>query len=96
IGVEPAENNRIPGIKRQNGDTLVNNAIIDRVMDITSKEAIQGVIKVARSSGIIIGISSGATVAAYEKLSDDKTTVLIFPDDGFKYLDELYQSMSEE
>ncbi|MCH1770015.1 MULTISPECIES: cysteine synthase family protein [Metallosphaera] len=89
IGVQPAENDRIPGIKRQNGDTLVSSAKVDRVIDVTSKEAIEGVIKVARSSGILIGLSSGATVAAYNRFNDEKTTILIFPDDGFKYLDEL-------
>ncbi|QKQ99296.1 cysteine synthase family protein [Metallosphaera tengchongensis] len=89
IGVQPAENDRIPGIKRQTGDTLSSGAKIDRIMDITSKEAVSGVLSVARSSGILIGISSGATVAAYEKISDQKTSILIFPDDGFKYLDEI-------
>ncbi|WP_373279917.1 cysteine synthase family protein [Metallosphaera hakonensis] len=89
VGVQPAENERIPGIKRQNGDTLSASAKIDRVIDITTKEAIDGVIKVARTTGILIGLSSGATVTAFDRFSDKKVTVLVFPDDGFKYLEEL-------
>ncbi|EZQ06895.1 pyridoxal-phosphate dependent enzyme [Candidatus Acidianus copahuensis] len=86
VGVQPAEGERIPGIKRQDGKGLISHAEIDIMIDITTREAMDGVIAIARTSGIIIGISSGATVAAYKKFLDDKTTVLVFPDDGFKYI----------
>ncbi|EHP68295.1 cysteine synthase [Metallosphaera yellowstonensis MK1] len=89
VGVQPADGERIPGIKRQNGDTLALEAKIDRVIEVTSREAMDGVLKVARSTGILVGLSSGATVNAYLKLADSKTTVLIFPDDGYKYIDEM-------
>jgi len=89
IGVQPAEGERIPGIKRQDENSFVGLVKIDRMIDITRKEAVEGIVDVARSSGILIGISAGATVAAYKKLADDKTTVLVFPDDAFKYFMEL-------
>lgn len=87
IGVQPAEGNRIPGIKRQEAESFISTVKIDKILDITTEEAIKGVIKIARATGILIGISAGATVAAYEKIMDERTTVLIFPDDAFKYID---------
>ncbi|MFP3347245.1 MAG: cysteine synthase, partial [Sulfolobaceae archaeon] len=54
----------------------------------------EGVKEVARKSGILIGLSAGATVAAFKKLGlidDTDATVLIFPDDAFKYINELSQ-----
>jgi cysteine synthase A len=49
---------------------------------------------VARRDGLLIGLSSGAVVRAYEKISrelGEGTYVLIFPDDGFKYV-EIFES----
>ncbi|MCI2414540.1 MAG: PLP-dependent cysteine synthase family protein [Candidatus Aramenus sp.] len=93
IGVQPAKGSRIPGIKRQEGDGFVSQASVDRIMDITLEEAFEGVKKVAKSSGILIGLSAGATVAAYEKIADERVTVLVFPDDMFKYIDEIAEML---
>jgi cysteine synthase A len=93
IGVQPAKGSRIPGIKRQEGDGFLSQALVDRIMDITLEEAFEGVKKVARSSGILIGLSAGATVAAYEKIADERVTVLVFPDDMFKYVDEIAEML---
>lgn len=60
-------------------------------MDISLEEAVDGVKLIGRTSGILIGISAGATVSAFNKVKDDRTTVLIFPDDAFKYVDVLEQ-----
>ncbi|QGA67686.1 cysteine synthase family protein [Sulfolobus sp. E11-6] len=97
VGVQPSENSRIPGIKRQNySNSLLRDVKIDRVIDVSLEEAIDGTVNVARTSGILIGISAGATVAAYKKINDvSSTTVLIFPDDAFKYVDILEQTLKE-
>lgn len=65
---------------------------IDEVVEVTKKEAIEGAVKVARRDGLLIGLSSGgAVVRAFEKVMDglggEGTHVLIFPDDGFKYVE---------
>lgn len=93
IGVQPAEGSRIPGLKRQDfsNNSLLALGKVDRVIDITLEEAVDGVKLIGRTSGILIGISAGATVSAFNKVKDDKTTVLIFPDDAFKYVDVLEQ-----
>ncbi len=89
IGVQPANGERIPGIKRQDSDGLVSSSEVDKIIDVTLAEAFQGVKTIARTSGILIGLSAGATIAAYNKISDDKVTVVVFPDDMFKYIDEI-------
>ncbi len=96
IGVQPSKDSRIPGIKRQdNGNDLLKEVKVDRVIDVSFQESIQGVVSVARNSGILIGLSSGATVAAYNKMRDSKTTVLIFPDDLFKYVDIIEETLKD-
>lgn len=98
IGVQPAEGSRIPGLKRQDfsNNSLLSMAKIDKVLDITLEEAVKGVKLIARSTGILIGISAGATVSAFEKVNDEKATVLIFPDDAFKYIETLEQILKTE
>ncbi|BCU70791.1 cysteine synthase family protein [Stygiolobus caldivivus] len=95
IGVHPAEGERIPGIKRVTPDNnFFKMAKVDSLIDVSLKEAVEGVKEVARKNGILIGLSSGATVAAFKKLGlidDPEATVLIFPDDAFKYVNELSQ-----
>ncbi|WP_184650941.1 cysteine synthase family protein [Sulfurisphaera ohwakuensis] len=96
IGVEPAQGERIPGIKRVTDDKdnkFLKIAKIDKIIEIKFREAVEGVIDVARNDGILIGLSSGATVSAYKKViresKGEGATILIFPDDAFKYVNEL-------
>lgn len=91
VGVLPAEYETIPGIRRQRiGDYIVKSSDVDKVIEVTLEESIKGMQEVARTSGLLVGISSGATVAALNKLEreekEDKIIVLIFPDDIFKYI----------
>ncbi|ASA77825.1 cysteine synthase family protein [Thermococcus sp. 5-4] len=91
IGVVPAKGEKIPGIKRlETRPKWYFQVEIDRVLEITRREAIEGAIRVARSDGLLVGLSSGAVFRAYEKIAGElgeKTYVLIFPDDGFKYVE---------
>jgi len=94
IGVEPAKGERIPGIKRVTDDEnnkFLKMAKIDKIVEVKLQEAISGVVEVARNDGILIGLTAGATVAAYKKIFHEskEATILIFPDDAFKYVDEL-------
>ncbi len=95
IGVVPAKGEKIPGIKRlETRPKWYFQVEIDRVVEVTRSEAIEGSIGVARRDGLLIGLSSGAVVKAYERVSEefgDGTYVLIFPDDGFKYV-EVFES----
>ena len=100
VSVVPAMGSRIPGIKRQDeGNPFVEKyGVIDRVVEVTALEAYEGVKKVARKAGILVGLSSGAVYHAYERINDGKVTVLIFPDDGLRYVEEfeiLEQAITE-
>jgi Cysteine synthase len=90
VGVEPAINNVIPGIKRLESGTRWVREVVDEVIDVSLEEAVNGVIRVARSEGLLIGLSSGAVFQAFLKVRErlgDVTYLLIFPDDIYKYID---------
>jgi len=91
VGVVPAEGEKIPGIKRlETRPKWYFKVDVEGVVEVTRNEAIEGAISVARRNGLLIGLSSGAVVKAYELVSDKLgggTYVLIFPDDGFKYVE---------
>ncbi|MEL9940499.1 MAG: pyridoxal-phosphate dependent enzyme [Ignisphaera sp.] len=94
-GVVPAQGTTIQGIRRiESGMKWIHHVEIDGVMDVTPDEAAEGVIEVARRDGILIGLSSGAVYMAYRKLVekgelDEGDHILIFPDHGFKYIEQL-------
>jgi len=66
-------------------------SLIDRVEQVESNEAIEYARRMAREEGILVGISSGAAVAAAVKLAKldefaGKTIVVILPDLAERYL----------
>ena len=98
IGVVPAKGEKIPGIKRlETKPKWFFKVEIDEVIEITQREAIEGSIQIAREEGLLIGLSSGAVVKAFEKIRDKYpgTAVLVFPDDGFKYVDAFERYLSD-
>ncbi len=90
VGVQPARGSVIPGIKRVELGTRWFRDVVDEVVDVTLEEAINGVITIARSEGLLVGLSSGAVFSAFlrvrERFGDD-TYLLVFPDDIYKYID---------
>ena len=65
--------------------------VVDRVMTVEDEDAFAGVHALARTEGVLVGISSGAAYAAAVRLAQDpenqgKTIVTIFPDTGERYL----------
>lgn len=71
-------------------DTL-NTKIYDEIITISNEEAFEKGRESARSEGILIGISSGAALAAAIKLAqreenEGKVIVVLFPDTGERYL----------
>lgn len=87
IGVQPAPNEVIPGIRRiETGMKWLHRVRFDEIVDVTQSEAIEGVIKIARNEGLLIGLSAGAVVNAFQKIAENRGVyVLIFPDSGYKY-----------
>ncbi len=65
--------------------------LVDKVVAITNEEAISTARRLMEEEGILVGISSGAAVAAALKLQEDeaftnKNIVVILPSSGERYL----------
>jgi len=88
--VQPAKGHSIPGIKRiETKPKWFFKVEIDGLIDVTLKNAIEASIEIARNEGILVGLSSGAVYWGFKKLVEDGRKgvfVLVFPDDGFKYV----------
>lgn len=71
--------------------------VLDQVVQVTNEEAFQAAKEVAREEGFLVGISSGAAIAAAEKLASlpenkGKNIVVLLPDTGDRYLStDVYQ-----
>ncbi|MEM3641465.1 MAG: cysteine synthase, partial [Candidatus Bathyarchaeia archaeon] len=56
---------------------------------VKQAEAIKGSIDIARKEGLLIGLSAGAVVHAFNKIAKGEGVyVLIFPDTGYKYVEQ--------
>jgi len=90
IGVQPAPNEVVPGIRRiETGMKWYHWMHFDEVMDVKQTEAIEGAINIARKEGLLIGLSAGAVVHVFNKIArDEGVYVLILPDTGYKYAEQ--------
>ena len=118
VAVEPAESPIIAQAKRGEAITPAPHKIqgiganfipknldldlVDEVISIESAEAIDWARKTATQEGILVGISSGAAMAAAAKLAArpenaGKNIVVILPDSGERYLSSvLFEDISAE
>jgi len=77
---------KIEGIGDDFVPDIVDLDIIDDIVLIDDKDAINMADKIAKELGIGVGISSGANLLAAILINDNNTVVTIFPDDNKKYL----------
>jgi len=101
IGVQPAEGSHIPGIRRQDiSKWWPFPERPDVIVDVTEEEAMETAISVARSNGLLFGVSGGAALAGLLKISgvEEGDYIVVVPDHGIKYLErylaELERSVS--
>ena len=101
VGAEPAESavlngkpagaHKIQGIGAGFIPDTYNAQVVDKVIDITSNEAFEKARLLAKTEGILVGISSGCALAAATQLAllpdnASKTIVVLLPDTGERYL----------
>ena len=101
VAVEPAESPVLSGgqagphgIQGIGGGFVPGNfdrELVDRVMPVTTDDSMTLAREIARTEGVLVGISSGAALAAAEQLAllpenRGKTIVALLPDTGERYL----------
>jgi len=101
FGVEPAESpfiseghfapHRMMGTAPGFVPGVLERELIDEILLVTEAEAFDAARRVARTEGLLVGISSGATACAAERLAarpewTGRTIVCVFADTGQRYL----------
>ncbi|MFA5818078.1 MAG: cysteine synthase A [Bacteroidales bacterium] len=107
VAVEPADSpvlsggnpgpHKIQGIGAGFIPQILNLKVIDEIIRVKNEEAIQTSRELARTEGLLVGISSGAAAFAALEISHrsefkNKNIIVILPDSGERYLSTvLYQ-----
>ena len=92
VGVEPAEQpNQIQGIGAGFIPEVLNTEIYDELIKVTNQDAMDTARLLAKTEGILVGISSGAAAYAAIQLAKrpenkEKNIVVLLPDTGDRYL----------
>ncbi|MBQ7980185.1 MAG: pyridoxal-phosphate dependent enzyme, partial [Oscillospiraceae bacterium] len=101
VAVEPSDSpllsegkagpHKIQGIVANFVPKVLNRDIIDEIITVKSEDAFACAKKLARSEGILVGISSGAALWAAAELAarpenEGMTIVALLPDTGERYL----------
>lgn len=101
VGVEPAGSPVLSGGKKgAHGlqgigagfvPAVLNTALLDKVLTVTEEEAYLAARSLAKTEGLLVGISAGAALSVAVTLAKDeknlgKTIVVLLPDTGDRYL----------
>ncbi|WP_405202676.1 cysteine synthase CysM [Dokdonia sp. LLG6352-1] len=98
VGVQPTDGSRIPGIRKWPEaylPAIFDASKVDRVLEVSTEEAIAMARRLAKEEGILAGMSSGGATAAALKLASTLESgfiVSIICDRGDRYLSsELFE-----
>ncbi len=92
---------KIQGIGAGFVPDILNTSIIDEIIPVKNEDALRTGRKLAKTEGLIVGISSGAAVYAALQLeqreeNSGKRIVVILPDTGERYLSTLLYQVENE
>jgi len=111
IAVEPADSpviaggnpgpHKIQGIGAGFVPDILNRAVIDEIIPVTNDQAFETSRQLARTEGLLVGISSGAATWAALQVArraenSGKKIVVILPDTGERYLSTALYQFEEE
>jgi len=72
---------------------IYDSSVADETLEISTEEAYAMTLRLAREEGLLVGVSSGASMVAALKVAkqvESGVIVTIFPDSGDKYLSERF------
>ncbi|MFT3737437.1 MAG: cysteine synthase A [Breznakibacter sp.] len=110
VAVEPADSpvisggspgpHKIQGIGAGFVPSVLNTQIIDEIVQVTNDQAFETSRELARTEGLLVGISSGAAAYAALQLSlrshfAGKNIVVVLPDTGERYLSTVLYQIEE-
>jgi len=92
---------KIQGIGAGFVPDVLNTSVIDEIVQVTNEDAFETSRKLARSEGLLVGISSGAAVWAGLQIAKrpenkGKTIVVVLPDTGERYLSTILYQFEEQ
>jgi len=92
VGCQPSPGSQIPGIRRWNPEylpTIYEPSRVDRIIDISTADAVATTRRLAREASLFVGMSSGGAAWAALQIAaeiDQGTIVCIACDRGDRYL----------
>lgn len=99
VAMEPLPGHRLPGLKsfqEASRPAILDPDVIDEVVQVDDDAAYSMTKRLFREEGLIVGPSTGAIVAAVDRVMNDELTVAVSPDSGFKYASYFQTTLGEE